>query len=178
MKQFLLLLSSLCIISTYAQNPEKIKVPSHVVYKYCEKKKFDEALEMVKTELSDKKSYALCGSMTIIGPVLWNRYSKISALSEVEGGNVSFMVDQQVLKGKLMQNAEDSKKVWDQVYLEVSGSGDFKLRKATYNELEYYWSVISFDIEEPLIIIETSMHRYIVDLSPKDLKILWIDEAP
>jgi hypothetical protein len=44
--------------------------------------------------------------------------------------------------------------------------------------LQYYWAVISFDIDEPLLIVETSEHKYILNILKKDLKLMWLDEVP
>ena len=85
--------------------------------------------------------------------------------------------DKKKPSGKLTQNKEDFKLVWDHLREEIN-KGSFKLRKATPTELSYYWSVISFDIDEPLIIIETPEHNYLLNISPKDLKLVWLDEAP
>ena len=77
----------------------------------------------------------------------------------------------------MTQDKAGFKKIWDHIRSEVGGS-EFKLRKLTFNEIDYYWTVISFDIEEPLLVVETNNHRYILNLSPKDLKLLWLDEVP
>ncbi|KLT70319.1 hypothetical protein AB674_08025 [Flavobacterium sp. ABG] len=37
---------------------------------------------------------------------------------------------------------------------------------------------MSFDIDEPLLIIETKEHNYILNILKKKLKLLWLDEAP
>jgi hypothetical protein len=87
------------------------------------------------------------------------------------------MYNKEKLSAKMTQDKDDFKKIWDQVRKDIKNS-DFIVRKATYSELQYYWAVISFDIEEPLLIVETSAHRFILNLSPKDLKLIWLDEAP
>jgi hypothetical protein len=158
----------------YAQKIEKIDVPKRVVYNYCKTKICEEAKEIVMRELSDKFEYTLVERLLMVGPVLWTRYSKIDEFSKIEGGNMILLVDKKQLSGKMTQNIEDSKKIWDQVREEVKGE-DFKLRKATYAELDYYWTVISWDIEEPLTIIETSKHKFILNLNPKTMKLLWLD---
>jgi hypothetical protein len=76
----------------------------------------------------------------------------------------------------MSQNVNDSKIMWDEFKKEVSK--DYTIRKANEDELKYYWSVISFDIDEPLLIIETKEHNYILNLLRKDLKLMWLDEAP
>lgn len=128
-------------------------------------------------ELSDAPDYKLDNGVVFIGPVLWTRYKKIPTLESIKGGNVTLLFNKEKLAGKITQDKDDFKKVWDQVRTEVAGN-NLKLRKATYRELEYYWAVISFDIEEPLLIAETNEHRFILNLSPKDLKLLWLDEVP
>jgi hypothetical protein len=162
---------------TYAQKTEKIDIPKRVVYNYCKPKIYEEAKEIVTKELSDQLEYSLVERILMVGPVLWTRYSKVDEFSKIEGGNMTLLVDKKQLAGKMTQDIEDSKKIWNKIREEVNGE-EFKLRKATYAELDYYWTVISWDIEEPLIIIETSKHRYILNLNPKTMKLLWLDEAP
>ena len=67
-------------------------------------------------------------------------------------------------------------KVWNEVKKEVSEN--YQIRKANVDELKYYWSTISFDIEEPLFILETENHNYILNFLKKEMKLLWIDEFP
>lgn len=161
----------------YAQKIEKIDVPKRVVYNYCKPKIYEAAKEIVTRELSNQFEYSLVDRILMVGPVLWTRFGKIEEFSKIEGGDMTLLVDKKQLTGKMTQEIEDSKKIWNKVRGEVNGE-DFKLRKATYAELDYYWTVISWDIEEPLIIIETSKHRYILNLNPKTMKLLWLDEAP
>jgi hypothetical protein len=172
---FIFLVTLSCQI--YAQKTEKIDVPKRVVYKYCKPKIYEDTKKVVITELSDQREYLLVDKILFVGPVLWTRFGKIDEFAKIEGGNMTLLVDNKQLLGKMTQNLDDSKKIWDKVREEVKGE-EFKLRKATYAELDYYWTVISWDIEEPLIIIETSKHRYILNINAKTMKLLWLDEAP
>ncbi len=176
MQKILIIIFITFSFQLFAQEIEKIDIPKRVVYKYCKPKLYEEAKKLLTKELSNKRTYSLIDKVIFIGPVLWNRYKNVEKLSNIEGGKMTLLVDDKQLIGKLTQNIEDGKKVWDQICEEVKS--DFKLRKATYAELDYYWTVISFDIEEPLIIIETSKHRYIININPKTMDLLWIDEAP
>jgi hypothetical protein len=67
--------------------------------------------------------------------------------------------------------------VWDQLVSEIKNES-YTIRKATNKELVYYWAVISFDIDEPLLILQTSSHRFLFNFMPADLKLVWIDEIP
>jgi hypothetical protein len=76
----------------------------------------------------------------------------------------------------MSQDLNDSKIIWDEFRNEVSQN--YLIRKANEEELKYYWSVISFDIDEPLLIIETKEHNYILNILKNNLKLMWLDEAP
>jgi hypothetical protein len=161
-----------------AQEAEKVDIPKGVVYKYCDSAIFENAKAVIKKELGDAPTYNLNMGIAFIGPALWSRLSKIPALGNIKGGDMTITgYDRKKPTGKMTQNEADFKLVWDQLRAEINGQ-EYKMRKATYDELRYYWAVISFDIEEPLVIVETKEHRYILDLSAKELKLEWLDEAP
>jgi len=164
--------------SVFGQAMEKVEVPKGVVYKYCDSAVYSKAKSLLIQELSDSVKYILNQGICFIGPVLWSRYGTVPSLKKIKGGDMTILgYKKDVPTGKLTQNNEGFKLVWDYLRSEVHGK-DFKLRKATVQELKYYWSVISFDIEEPLIIVETAEHNYIINLSASDYKITWLDEAP
>jgi len=177
MKKIILIILVILNYSIYAQKVEKVDKPERVVYNYCKMKIFEKAKDIVTKELKEQPEYTLTDKILFVGPVLWTRLSKIKELSNIKGGNLTLLVDNDKLTGKMTQDIEDSKKIWNQIREEVKDE-DFKLRKATYDELDYYWTVISWDIEEPLIIVETSKHKYILDINPKKMTLLWLDEVP
>lgn len=165
------------IIIGFSQDVEKIKIPKGVVYNYADADIVEKAKALITADIADKSKYEISGKILIVGPQLWKRFQKIKPLKEIKGGNTTFMVDGAQLKGKMTQNVEDSKKIWDQFLKEIENQ-DFIIRKANEKELKYYWSVISFDIDEPLLILDTNNRKYILNLSPKDMKLMWLDEAP
>jgi len=177
MKKIFLLLLVAVSCQVYSQRIEKIDVPERVVYNYCKPKVLKKAKKKINKELAGKTESSLTGKLLFVGPVLWTRFGEIDKLANIEGGNMTLLVDDKQLTGKLAQDLTDSKLVWEQVKKEIDGE-EYELRKANYQELNYYWSVISFDIEEPLFIIETSEHKYILDIAPKTIKLLWLDEVP
>lgn len=161
--------------SVYSQKIDSIVIPKGVTYKYCDSATFAKAVQHVQTELSDSAKSNMVGMMLFVGPNLWSRYSKLKPLSEIENGNMMIMADNKKLTGKMTQSRDDSQKFWDQIKKEANANG-YKLRKATPEELRYYWSVISFDIEEPLIIIETKKHNFILNINKNNNQLLWLDE--
>lgn len=161
---------------SFAQKKETINVPKGIVYNYCDPKILEKAKKLIADNLSENSDYKLLDGPLIIGPELWKRFKDNKNIQKIEKGKIQFQVDHLLLDGKLSQNNKDSRIIWDELKKEVSN--EYTLRKATEAELKYYWSVISFDIDEPLLIIETKEHNYILNLLKKDLKLLWLDEAP
>lgn len=161
---------------SFAQKVEKITVPKGIVYNYCDVKTLEKAKKLVAQNLSETNNYDLLQSNLIIGPVLWKSLKENNKIKTIEKGRVEFHVDDLILEGKMSQDVNDSKIIWDEFKKEISQ--DYSIRKANELELQYYWSVISFDIDEPLLIIETKNHNYILNILKKDLKLMWLDEAP
>ncbi len=162
--------------SFFSQKKETIKIPKGIVYNYCNPKLVEKAKVLIKENLIDSLNYDLIGDNLIIGPSLWTRLKENNKINDVKGKNVDFYVDELILKGKFCQDRKDSKIIWNIIRNEIAS--DFKIRKANEQELVYYWAIISFDIEEPLLILETKDHNYVLNLQPKDLKLFWLDEVP
>jgi hypothetical protein len=175
MKQLALFFSFFLINSISAQDIEKIIIPDGIVYNYADNDLIVQAKKLIADNLSNNNDYSILQSHLIVGPELWKRFKSIEKLQSIKG-NVEFHVDDVILKGKMSQDIDDSKLIWEEFRKEIAG--EYKIRKANEQELNYYWSVISFDIDEPLLIIETKGHNYIVNLLKSDLKLLWLDEAP
>ncbi|RYY65881.1 MAG: hypothetical protein EOO12_05800 [Chitinophagaceae bacterium] len=176
MKNVLFLLALALPFAGKAQAVDSIQVPARVVYKYSAPALVEQAKVKLRRELSGVADYSLTKGVLFIGPGLWQRYSRIAALAAIPGGNMTILFDGEKLNGKMTQDKDGFTKVWNQVRAELKDQ-PYTLRKATYQELDYYWSVINFDIEEPLLIADAGAHRYILQLS-NDLRLLWLDEVP
>lgn len=180
MKKYILTLPLFLILSNgllFGQQIEKIEVPSGVVYNYCDSVTYENAKSIIKQNLSDAEEYSLIDQILFVGPVLWARFKDIKSLKNIKGGNTTLLVDDKKLSAKLTQDIADGKKVWDEFRREI-GEKKFILRKASPKELRYYWSVISFDIDEPLVIVETDKERYILNIIPGTMKLVWLDQVP
>jgi hypothetical protein len=175
----LLFFASVLLLSSAAQAQaiDSVDAPKNVIYKYTDPAIVLKAKNLLIKELSDSASYSLNNGLTIVGPQLWYRYSQIPELNNIPNGNVTIRFNNKAYPGKMLQDEEGFKKVWKQLISDIKNE-KFIIRKATNKELVYYWAVISFDIDEPLLIVETTVHRYLFNFSPKDLKLLWIDEIP
>lgn len=159
----------------FAQTIEKITIPNSVVYNYVSDKINDKAKKLINESLSQKDNFNLLDKNLMIGPTLWKRFQNIETMKSIPR-NVVFHIDNMQVDGKMSENIEDSKKIWNEVKKEISEN--YKIRKVSEDELKYYWSTISFDIEEPLLILETPQHIYILNFLKNSMKLFWIDEFP
>lgn len=175
MKSNFTLLLLFIVNFTFAQNGEKIIIPKGIAYSYVENNINEKAKQLIIKSLSQNNNYELLQDNLMVGPSLWKNLQNIENLKSIPK-NVIFYIDDLQVNGKMCQDIDDSKKVWNEVKKEVSEN--YQIRKANVDELKYYWSTISFDIEEPLFILETENHNYILNFLKKEMKLLWIDEFP
>lgn len=47
----------------------------------------------------------------------------------------------------------------------VYAGGEVTVRKLNDQELDWYWSCISWDIEEPVFVLENAEHRVLIDFA-------------
>ena len=82
----------------------------------------------------------------------------------------------QVLEGKLFQTAAEVKafgKLFRRTYKFDSTS---RVRRPTPAELSLYWAMISFDITEPIFVVESKRAKILAQFVEKEMKIMWIDD--
>jgi hypothetical protein len=181
LKQIIIILP---LFSSYYSCAQQIDIPSGIVYKPTSSESNNEAIKILKKEFT-QPSYSLYDKLVYCGPILWSTLKYTPELAAIPGGNITINIpkyDQNgkeisttPFDGKLIQNKEDFKKIWDEL-IKSFKNGDFTIRKLKKEELLYYWSVIPYDIEEPIFVIENSKFRIIVDLT-KALKVQWIDQV-
>jgi hypothetical protein len=149
-----------------------------IVYKPASQIVNDSAMALLR-RLIINKNYAqnpIVGKQIVCGPYLWNRISNFPSFRNVKGARVMLNVDGTLLEGKVL---------WDDKLislLEYAFNGQnndlLTIRKLNEHEIKIYWTYISFDIEEPIFMVETGSKKYIVDFT-KDtsgLKLFWLDD--
>ena len=105
----------LLFLSTLTFSQTKVDIPDGVVYNYCKNKTYEKAKELVLKELNGVPQYELLDKTLFVGPILWNRIGNIDTLSKIERGRLMLLVDSDTLYGKMTQNMDDAKLVWDQI---------------------------------------------------------------
>ncbi len=169
---------------------EALKIPDGVVYKEATAEVNEKAkallLKTFSPEGDDENILSLFENNLICGPGLWQKIKSDDAVSRIEKGIAIFRVpvlapDGSVnridnLQGKHFQSPDDILAFW-KTFKERTDLTDLKIRKLNEKEIEIFWAMIPFDIQEPLFILESENHKVLVAFTdPEDLKIMWIDD--
>jgi len=184
MRIIMCLLILLCVCSAHAQ--DSLQVPKGVVLFKATEEQMEKAKVSLLRELNaTTASYQLFNGIAFIGPRLWGRYGTDASASRIQQGDMTIRVPQftngrrtgtKEVKGKVLQSPADFKTVWDILLRDLDGK-EAKLRLPTADELNYYWSIISFDIKSPVLVIETPGYNVLVDMSGNTAKVSWMEEV-
>lgn len=154
-----------------------MEIPKGIVYKPCSDSINIFAKAILTKELNNP-SYTIYDQLLYCGPNFWAKYKNDSLIGKITKGNIDFHVpmpngNTSIKKGKLIQDYNDFRIVWNQICKDFS-SPETKIRKPNSSELAQYWSIIFFDIEEPVFIIENKGINLIIDLD-QNSKIYFIE---
>lgn len=168
--KYIFLIVFLTSFQSYSQN-------SKIVYNKTTDSINNYTYDLIKSELINSTGQ-IFDKLVYCGPNLWERYSKIEKTSIIEKGDIQFQIpvnEEIILKsGKLIQDINDFKILWSQLVNDFAYTKVY-IRKLTANELRYYWSIIFFDIDEPIYVIENDKHKIIIDFDNNG-KIIFLEE--
>jgi hypothetical protein len=150
-------------------------------------------LEKLFATPTEKADFSTVSDVVVVcGPGLWRVIKSSIIESGVPTKNVLLVIPtatgNQQLEGRAFQTAKAKEILWIAVRAiaddrraekPVTKPPPFTLRKARPGEISYFWSMIPFDIEEPLFVVDQGKHRFLANLSNKSApKINWIDLLP
>lgn len=157
-------------------------LPENVKYIKTTEKQNSVAKEKIFQNLEQGKGGQLYDEVATCGPALW-KYLETNRLS---GGIITTSVDIQVpieektkikiltLHAKLIDDRASFNKFYNEIIRALGNKGKLNIRTLRKNEILYFWTIIPFDIEEPIFIVENQNMKFIFDLDKKN-KISWIE---
>jgi hypothetical protein len=159
---------------------EQFKVPEGIRYKEASKAINEKARELIAKHFSAEANkadiLALFSNKVICGPGLWRSLKQNPAMAALPKGKVNIQVGSQHLEGKLFQSNGEVLQFWEALKTNLE-FGNFKVRRLNPRELAAFWAVISFDIEEPVFVLDSPRHKILVNfVNNNGLKIFWIDD--
>jgi hypothetical protein len=190
MSSFRSFLVTVCILgSAVCATEGAVEVPPGVRYKAASTEVNARAkkrlAEFFSTPMKPQIPEDAFAQMAICGPLLW---SKIKGLPEMkaltkgrvvvhmpifEGGKI---VRQQQMEGKLFQVKPEIREFWKALCKSVRRDEKFTIRRPTKLELQIYWAMIPYDIEEPIFVVESDRHSFLIDFNGGRDEMFWIDD--
>lgn len=156
-------------------------VPKGVTYKKATAETNAKAKIALERALSDTDSPTDFLSRVIsCGPILWNDLkADHESLSKDSTPVTMFLSVPEPLQaeGRGFRTQEQRDKFWKLVLDKYPGLRKGIVRPARANEIQFYWTTIFFDIEEPFFAIETPTDIFVANLKfEKDTTTLfWLD---
>jgi hypothetical protein len=186
---FLLLIAVAPTAFGAAAQAQDVDVPEGVRYKYAAEalnaKARDKALVALSQTDAKQGLQTLFGTRLICGPYLWEQIKSEPEMAAVQKGRVIFKIpvrengnvtrtDEK--EGKLFQSPEEIA-MFSKAFAKIYDYEERrKVRKLTAPELGLHWSMISWDITEPIFIVESKSRRILLAFAARDLSVRMIDD--
>ncbi len=117
----------------------------------------------------------------LLGPGLWNAMKKAVAADFKTAKKSFFMVPNatgyQKLEGRIPRTPDQLETAWLCITGLAEKSGKATIRKAKAGELSYYWALISYNLEEPIYVVDCGRTKLIFDFddNAKDPRPFFVD---
>jgi hypothetical protein len=135
------------------------QIPKHIKYNPAKKNINDRAIKALKYLCSDtqyKKSEV--PDVIMVGPRLWDAIKDLAPITGHPSIPATIMVqidgEMKELKAGVIRTKERTYYLLKAFKNIIHKSNKIVIRKANGNELSYYWTIIGYDIDEPLYVIE------------------------
>lgn len=165
---------SFCLTNAIGQ----IKSENEVVYIRCSNLLNRKFLASLEKEVNTKEG-AMFDKFVYCGPKFFQQYEHTSLIENILDGKITFEIPNKTnqkinfKEGKLIQKESDYKNLLIFLQKEFFDHSP-QIRKLNEEEKKYYWSIIFFDIKEPIYIIEARGKKLIIDADEK-MKISFIE---
>lgn len=155
-------------ITIDSNTTEKISVPDRVTYIDKDQWVTEQAIERIADFLTNQgNGENLFGEMVIIGVYLTEDLEAGGFFEHYEHTNITKRVPigEKVIaiSEKMLTSPEAIEAFADHLYQALHDDGNVTIRKANEQELDWYWTEIGYDIEEPVLVIESTNHRFFFD---------------
>ena len=156
------------------------EVPGGVNYKKASdeinakaKSLLEEALSKPPGELDVDRTFGK--SSIMCGPFVWDL---IGDSNSFKGSTPVMLIAGKTSKqGRGITNSDQKRLLWSRLIAKLGPEGSPVIRKASADEISFFWAMIPFDIEEPLLVADFGKQKLLVNftLKDKDPHMFWID---
>ncbi len=166
------------------------EIPSRVVYKEAiatvNTKATEKILAAFSTNHTDADGIALLQDRVLIcGPYLWEALRDSPELTNLICTVTAIHVPQyrdgevasvDTLEAQAFQTTGEVARFWQAFERHYDFSSTQTIRRLNALELDVYWSMIPYDIEEPIFVVESPQSRIMLDFVEPETRVIWIDD--
>lgn len=139
--------------------------------------KLEKVLSAKGTETNAEVLFA---DSVVCGPLLWERLRSQAGKELQESLQVSFIMSiprKVTREGRNFSKPIQKQLFWNLFMDGIKGKSSTLVRRASKPELEYYWSTISFNIEEPLFVVDIGELKVLMCFVVKEgeTRLFWMD---
>ena len=146
-----------------------VAVPEGVNYKRAETTELQAVATRFERALKSEDRFAtlpLYPNMVIVGPELWSKLSKDEEAAAVKSPRMAFIAIDRPTEMRAAYRFKDAERIAMGHALNREFNGvSFRLRAATPNELRAIWTVIGWDLTEPVFVLDSGTRRLFLDLT-------------
>jgi hypothetical protein len=168
-----------CATSTTQSESNRLPAPPGVVYKKADPQLTQKAVHVLQAALDPNNSEAhFLGEAVACGPYLWKQIVDEGLIDANVGVPLTIMVPvsgQNIrMEGRVVRPQSATARLEAYVKSKLMEDGGVMVRDPNDKELAMYWSMIPYDIEEPIFVLVSKNHKFLVDFSDSD--VLHIDD--
>jgi hypothetical protein len=124
-----------------------------------------ELLEKALKKNEGGAAVGLFNGVVAICPSMWSEVKSIEPYKSDPGPKVMGMVDGEVFEGKGLRKRESLNALELYIRNKLNAEGPVTVRPPNRIDLIKYWAVISWDLDSPLFVAESSKSKYIFQFS-------------
>jgi hypothetical protein len=155
------------------------EVPADIHYKRASDSTNAAAEKLLTPALSPNQAVpaAFFDTTLTCGPTLWNAMKPNASKVVLDSTVIVALINSIQVEARGLITNEQRQAFWKSLLNKYPSLQSAKVRRATLNEIRYYWATVPFDIEEPFFTIDTGEQQFIANFRMENgkPKLLWID---
>lgn len=161
-----------------------VEVPKGITYKECAEERNNKISSLLSDLLAKRSDpifpESVLSETVAIGPNLWSALMYSPSMPKPDEFRALFnyqhpSLGRMNLQGKRLPKSYGSA-LSKALLAYLPSDTSFQVRKLNSKELAYYWSIIPYDIEEPIFALEADSVTFIADLDSSD-KLFFLEET-
>lgn len=157
------------------------RIPAEVRYKFASDEEMMTAREIVIRMLSGPASASSTADNVFVCAGAWSLFRKeLAPLAspDIRQQSVKFGPNVYLLDAGLLQRSEARKKLVALLKKSLNDGTNVRIRAMSTHDMQYWWPFIGFDLEEPVLALDSSSTGRVFIVCMKHERITVVDDLP